>query len=140
MCIQFFLEKRGLFWKLLDDDEFIKVKFCLDNLMKKRTQELCAPEVRSSTPISYSDEDQMWSAVVLGEESLDQLRNTVMFLLGMHLALRGGEEHRRLRCPPFNSQLTIASDSEGRKVLLYQEDFKTKTNQGGLSGRKFTPK
>ncbi len=140
MCIQFFLEKRGLFWKLLDDDEFVKVKFCLDNIMKKRAQELCAPEVRSSTPISYSDEDQMWSTGVLGEESPDQLRNTVMFLLGMHLALRGGEEHRRLRCPPFNSQLTIGADSEGRKVLLYQEDFKTKMNQGGLSGRKYVPK
>ncbi len=76
MCIQFFLEKRGLFWKLLDDPEFVRVKFTLDNIMKKRTQALCAPEVRSSTPISYSDEDKMWESGVLGESSLDQLRNS----------------------------------------------------------------
>ncbi len=140
MCLQFHLEKRGLFWKLLDDSDFVKVKFTLDNIMKKRAQTQCAPDVRCSTPISYSDEEKMWSSGVLGEQSPDQLRNTVMFLLGMHLALRGGEEHHRLRCPPFNCQLTISRDSANEKVLLYQEDFKTKTNQGGLSGRKFVPK
>lgn len=140
MCIQFFLEKRGLFWKLLDDPEFVKLKFTLDNIMKKRAAAHAGPEARASTPISYSDEEKMWASGVLGEDSPEQLRNTLMFLLGMHLALRGGEEHHRLRCPPFNSQLMIGVDSEGRKVLLYQEDYKTKTNQGGISGRKYVPK
>ncbi len=139
MCLQFHLEKRGLFWKLLDDSDFVKVKFTLDNIMKKRAQSQCTPDVWCSTPISYSDEEKMWSSGILGELP-DQLSNTIMFLLGMHLALRGGEEHRQLRCPPFNCQLTISRDSANEKVLLYQEDFKTKTNQGGLSGRKFVPK
>ncbi len=140
MCIQFYLEKKGLFWKVVDDPEFVKLKFTLDNVMKKRCATRVGNEVKASTRLSYSDEDKMWASGVLGEDSPDKLRDTLMFLLGMHLALRGGEEHQKLRCPPFNCQLTVSHDSEGRKVLLYREDAKTKINQGGISGRKYTPK
>ncbi len=138
MCIQFFL--KGLFWKLIDDPEFVKLKFMLDNLMKNHCASRVGSEVCASMPLSYSDEDKIWASGVLGEDSPDKLRDTLMFLLGMHLALRGREEHQNLRCPPFDCQLSITKDSEGHKILLYREDARTKTNQGGLSGRKYVPK
>ncbi len=36
IMIQFYLEKRGFMWHLVDDPEFKNVKFTLDNLMKAR--------------------------------------------------------------------------------------------------------
>ncbi len=35
LMIQFYLEKHGLCWKLLDDDEFFALRNTLDNLMKE---------------------------------------------------------------------------------------------------------
>ncbi len=35
VLIQFYLERRGIFWKLIDGPEFKRVKFTLDNLMKE---------------------------------------------------------------------------------------------------------
>ncbi len=53
----------------------------------------------------------------------------------------GEEEHRRLWCLPFDSQFSVQVDPKnGLKYVLYKEDKKCKTNQGGLSGRKFVPK
>ena len=39
VCIQFFLEKNGIMWKLLDEPVFKDVKFTLDNLLKVRCSE-----------------------------------------------------------------------------------------------------
>ncbi len=52
----------------------------------------------------------------------------------------GGEEQRNLRHPKFNSQLSVKTDKQGDKYLLYQEDQTSKTNQGGLNSRKAAPK
>ena len=81
----------------------------------------------------------MWKNDILGEENPIQLRHTVMYLLGLGFALRGGEEHRNLRAPGFNPQITVQK-GKGWKFLLYQEDRKSKTNQGGISHRKYQPR
>ena len=39
ICVQFHLEKMGLQWKLLVQEEFSDLKYTLDNLMKKRVSE-----------------------------------------------------------------------------------------------------
>ena len=39
----------------------------------------------------------MWKANVLGKDTADKLVETVLFLIGVTFALRGGEEHKRLR-------------------------------------------
>ncbi len=89
ILIQFHLEKRGMMWCLLDDDEFVKLKFTVDNLMKMR----CADRVsvaKSASPISLADEDIMWEKGILGEDTPVKLRNTMLYLLGLMCALRGG--------------------------------------------------
>ena len=91
--------------------------------------------VGSSKPISFEDETKMWVSGALGEDTPDKLRNTVMFLIGLSCALRGGEEHRRLRCPPYDPQIVVKRDIDGSEFLVYTEDDKCKTFQGGLKSR-----
>ncbi len=58
-----------------------------------------------------------------------------------HIRLEGGKEHRVLRNPNFNPQIIVKmSNKSSQKYLLYTEDIVSKTNQGGLSGRKLSPK
>ncbi len=134
IMLQFFLEKKGLKWKLCEDNPFLCVQYTLDNLMKK----CCANRVsvtKSSVPLTYSDEEKMWANRSLGEDGPTKLRNMVMFLLGLSYALCRGQEHRDLRCPGYDCQFTVCSDSAtGRCYLRYCKDEKSKTNQGGWLG------
>ncbi len=138
IMLQLYLDKAGFQYKLIDDQEMTKFQNVLDNLMKGRAREGVGRK-ESSDAISLEQEEVLWQQNVLGESSPDQLRETVMFLLGVNLALHGGEEHKRLRCPGFNPQVTIQVDNQGQKYLLFKEDLTSKTNQGGLTGRKCKP-
>ena len=139
LCIQFYLEKRGTFWRLIEDDDFKRLKFTVDNLMKSRAAARLG--VRSSaSPISFDQEEILWSKKLLGKDDPTILRNTVMYLIGISFALHGGEEHRKLRCPPFDPQIKVKTDVDGREFLEYVEDPKSKTNQGGLSSKNYIPK
>ncbi len=133
IMMQFFFEKKGCMYKLIDGEEFQNVKFMLDNLMKLRTLDYVGV-VQKASVISETDEEKMWKDGVLGEDEPDKLRDTVLYLLGISCALRGGQEHRNLRCAPYDPQVTVCSDSNGEKYLLYCEDARTKANQGGLTG------
>ncbi len=67
IMIQFYLEKCGFLWKLVEDPEFSRVKFTFDNLMKAR----CADRVFVANPVSaigFSEEDKMWASNVLGKD------------------------------------------------------------------------
>ena len=89
LCVQFYLEQKGIFWKLIDGEEFMRLKFTLDNLMKKRCAERLGGTM-SSDPISFGQEEVLWEKGILGEQSPEQLRNTVLYLLGISFVLRGG--------------------------------------------------
>ncbi len=78
----------------MDDDDFLHLKFSVDNIMKKRESARIGNVSGVSSPISHNEEERMWQAGVLGEDEPTKLRNMVMFLLGIHCALRGG------RTPP----------------------------------------
>ncbi len=96
IMIQMHCNKLGKTWKLVNGPEFVDVKHTLDNLMKQRSHENVGSENRSADPISFEAEDKMWKDGVLGEERLAQLRDMVMFLIGLSFALHGGDEQRRL--------------------------------------------
>ena len=54
-------------------------------------------------------------------------------MMGLHLALRGGIEHLRLRLrrPGFDCQIVMEIDElTGKEILVYTEDPLQKTNQG----------
>ena len=129
------LHQNGLYWKILDDELFVKLRNVLDNTMKERTAQGLGVR-RSCTIISLAHEDKMFQCGALGEENPEQLLRTVIYMLGLHLALRGGVEHTRLRRLGFQCQITTEFDNDtGKEILLYQEDALQKTNQDSLVGK-----
>ena len=88
--------------------------------------------------ISSEVENDLWEKGVLGEQNPDQLRETVLFLLGINLGLRAGDEHYDLRRDSLEkpSQISFKRASNGKCCLVYREDSVTKTNDGGLSSLK----
>ena len=140
LCVQFHCKTKGLTWRLLEDERFTELKFSLDNTMKLRTASGIGISVKKADIISKTDEDILWNTGVLGSESPEQLLYTVLYLVGLHCALRAGKEHHNLRAIPFNSQFTWLHDDTGITYLRYTEDLGLKTNKGGLKHRKIDAK
>ncbi len=140
VMLQLHFEKRGHVLKLINNPEFVKVKNTLDNLMKKQVAERVSSSTKAADPFSVEAEEQFWQQNILGSEDADQLRDTVMYLIGLTFALRSSKEHRSLRCPPYNPQIRVLQNSQGEWYLEYKEDPQSKSNQGGLNSRKYEPK
>ncbi len=140
IMIQLFFEKHGKDWKLLEGKVFHPVRNTLDNLMKSHALQRISKAANSSDPISVDEEDKLWDEGVLGENDPDGLRDTIMYLVGLTFALRGGREQRSLWCPGFDPQIVVQRNDDGVEYLEYREDLQSKTNQGGLTGRKMVPK
>ena len=61
--------------------------------MKERAQENVGMVKKQAGVMNYEVEDLLLKQNVLGEETPDQLRNTVLFLIGINCGLRAGDEH-----------------------------------------------
>ena len=90
---------------------------------------------RQAQVIGYETEEFLWSSGILGEDTPDKLRNTVLFLIGINVLLRAVDEHYSLRrpFPNYPSQLSFETNQAGVKCLVYREDHITKTHDGGLN-------
>ncbi len=140
VMLQLHFKRQQKTWKLLDDPTFCCIRNMLDNLMKRRSLDRVTKPIKAAEPITLEDEETLWGMHILGEESPDQLRDTVLFLVGLTFALRGGKEHRALRAPGFEPQIVMKKNEKGVRYLEYREDFHSKTNQGGIGDRKHQPK
>ena len=121
IMIQMYLHENGVYCKVLDGDQFTGLRNILDNTMKQRTAMGLGAKV-SSEVISIELESKMFKENVLGEDTPVKLLQTMIYMLGMHLALRGGVEHTRLRRPGFSCQINVEYDDKGRERLVYRED------------------
>ena len=103
--------------------------------MKERAESNLGTVKLQAEFIDMNHENQIWAMGVLGEDSPVKLHNTVLFLLGINLGLRAGNEHYDLRRDSKSkpSQLTFERSSDGQCCLVYREDSVTKTNDGGLN-------
>ena len=131
VMIQMFMHENGIFWKLLDNAAFLSLRNVVDNTMKQRHSEGLGVR-RSSDIISLDNENSLFGQGVLGDENPLQLLRTMIYIIGMHCALRGGIEHNKLRRPGCNSQFSVEKDDRGLERLVYKEDPLQKNNQGGL--------
>ena len=61
----------------------------------------------------------------------DAVQCYILLVLTLHSEY--SSEHKNLRRPGHNPQIIHETDSEGFPCLIYREDAKSKTNQGGLS-------
>ena len=138
VSIQRYLNENNMKWKLLDDVEFKEVRTILDNVMKSRAAVNIGLVKKQAEYIPLDYEEKMWREGVLGEEYPDQLKDTVLFVLGINLALRAGDEHYNLRRDSLEkpSQLSFERDSSGVRCLVYREDCVTKTNDCGIRALK----
>ena len=88
VAIQKFMQINKIKWKLIHGDDFEDLRIVLDNVMK----ECCADNVgmlkKQADLISYEYEEVMWQKGILGKDMPDKLRSTVLFWLGINLALR----------------------------------------------------
>jgi len=138
VAIQHYLRENGRFLTLLDDAEFEGMRQKLDKKMKELAAKGVGIEKQQSCVISLDDEDKMWANGILASNTPDKLRDTILYLLGLNFALRGGQEHYYLRHGQ-NSQLRLGTHSNGKQYLEYTEDV-SKCNPGGIKHRKITRK
>ena len=134
VAIQKYLIVNKLKWKLVEGDEFEECRTVLDNIMQERTAANIGVVKRQAGLITYEHENSLWEKNVLGEDTPDKLRNTVLFLLGINCCLRAVEDHYNLRRDTVDepSQLSFVFNPRGVKCVVYQEDSVTKTHDGGL--------
>ena len=123
------METQIFVWRLLNDVEFQDLRFTLDNVMKQRVVDGVGTRVRKAEDLPFTDEDVLWSLGLLGTHSPEVLLHTVVFMLGLHCALRAGKEHRTLHSIPFNSQFEFKTSSDGITFIGYTEDVGLKTNK-----------
>ncbi len=73
----------------------------------------------------------MWHETILGDDYPETLLNTLIYLLGVHLALHGVQEHKDLKVGAF-SQLWVDFDAETESKYLYYTPTHLQNNQGGI--------
>ena len=135
VSIQKYLNHNKIPWKLIHGDEFEEVRNVLDNTMQNRTKSGVGNVKKQAEFISYEYENKLWELNVLWENSPSQLRDTVLFLLGINYAFRAGDEHYNLQRTHNGrpSQFTFEKNSKGQEMLVFREDTVTKTYSGGLT-------
>ena len=107
----------------------------LDGEMKRLRSTGLGVKRKQAEPITIEEENLLWEKGLLGDTTPQVLLDTILFLCGIHYALRSGDEHRSLQI----SQLELISPSEGPARLVYTENS-SKNNPGGLLHRKIQPK
>ena len=116
--------------------QYTGFKKILDGEMKRlRATASIGVKKRQAEPISVEEENTLWQKGVLGEHDPQTLLDTMLFLCGIHFALRSGQEHRDLRL----SQVELQTSEDGSPCLVYSENT-SKNNQGGLAHLKIKPK
>ena len=95
--IQKYLNVNKIPWKLVKGTQFQDLQIVLDNVMKERAEANIGMVKKQAEVITYDVESELWDSKKLGEETPDQLRDTVMFLIGMNRILRAGDKHYFLR-------------------------------------------
>ena len=139
-AIQKFLNVNKLGWQIPEgnDPAFADVRVVLDNVMKERTAQNVGVTKKQAQLITPEIQNKLWEEGLLGEDSPEKLRDTVLFLLGLNCTLRAIDEHYLLRreMPTKKSQLQFVKDPNGVKCLVYKEDAVTKTHDGGIKDRK----
>ena len=110
--------------------DFINFNQVLDEVMQERSEKNLGIFCKQAKVISLHYEDQLWKQNILGKDTPNKLRNTVLFILGVNLALHAGYEHyplRKLRAG-FQSQLNFKKNTIGLRCLVYTKHTITKTN------------
>ena len=84
-------------------------------------------------------EDELWKSGAFGCSNPRQLIDTLIYHIGLHLALRAVDEHRNLEYGP-KAQITLKCDySTGKEYLEYIEQT-SKDKTFGIKSSRMGPK
>ena len=100
-----------------NDARFAGLRGARDCVARKLREDGVGASVKHAQVITHSEELQLWDAGVLGIHSPSTLLNTVFFMNGSVLCLRGGREHKQLKL----SQFTFGLDEVG-EFVVYEEN------------------
>ena len=95
---------------LFKDTEFRHFQNVLDMTCKESASAGIGCHRRQAEVISNDEEEILWSRGLLGDSSPQTLIDTLLYLNGLHFALRSGKEHRTLTLSQIsiiNAALTI---------------------------------
>ncbi|XP_063415916.1 uncharacterized protein LOC134697564 [Mytilus trossulus] len=113
---------------LLTQPTYVKCRKVLDSMMKKRSAEgLGAASRRRAEPISSLEENMLWERAVIGSDNLPKLLDTMVYLNGIHFALRGGKEHRHRSSAVRSYKRTANFQQNESSEILYGKKQKTTT-------------
>lgn len=108
--------------------EFSYFRMAFDAVLKELHQLGIGTIKKQASIITEDLEDRMWNEGILGSDTPEKLSRTLLYCLGLNLALRSGKEHRNL-CPDM-FQIFDTKPA----YLLYVESG-SKNNSGGLRDR-----
>lgn len=117
-------------WHILSDPEFSGCQKALDAAMKEAAKEGFNLKTKRGACITQNQEESLWNRGYLGQDNPKKLTRTMLYLLSINCALRGGKELRQLTVGD-NSELHLVKRSDGQEVLVYTEQ-QSKTNNHGL--------
>jgi hypothetical protein len=107
--------KKNVRLQFLREDVFLPIRNALDNTMKTLQSKGLGHNPRKAEVISPLMEEELWSGGYLGDQSSQHLLSTLVYLLGVNLALRSGE-HRKLRREMFQ----VIKDAKTKKIRFIQ--------------------
>lgn len=117
---------------------FSATRESLDAEMKTSAKEGNVKLKRRANAISIDNERELWNNGTFGDSNPRQLIDTLIYHLGIHLALRAIDEHRDLEFGP-GSQITLKTDENGQEYLLYVERT-SKNKKIGIKKSNMEPK
>ena len=121
------------------DMRFRDLHMTLDTVCVSLRKEGVGTEVKHADVVSVEHEDILWNKGVLGIASPESLLRAMFYTVGLHFSLRGGQEHRDLKCSQFTR--VPADRYDGNTYYQYVENGSknyqghfSETGQSNLSG------
>lgn len=78
---------------IYSDPKFAYFRSVLNSILKELHQKGIGTSKKQAEVVSTEMEEQLWEQGILGDDTPQKLLDTMVFCLGMNLALRSGKEH-----------------------------------------------
>jgi hypothetical protein len=122
---------------IFKDEEFLATRESLDAAMKLSAKQGCVKATKRAATVSYELESEMWSNGTFGTSNPQQLVDTLLYHLGLHLALRARQEHRDLEYGD-KSQLILEKCNDSERLKYVERT--SKNNDYGIKNCNREPK
>ena len=118
---------------IFKDSNFVYFQSVLNSKLIDLHSKGIGTTTKQAEVISNQLEEQLLEKKILGDDTPEKLLHTLVYLFGLHFALRLGREHRNIR----PDMLKVIESDGSRPYLLYTESG-SKNHSGGLNQCKAT--